>query len=197
MHNPRKTVGSWNGGHEIATGKATALDSGDLIPALLASSAIPGILPPVTIGGRQYIDGLASANLPARLAVERGAGSIVVLDTGSRKQGPVSKSPTKVVSRVNSILNARQRDAQLAFASAHVPTIVLPTPQQLGAALDFRGTMAAASEAYELARQFLVDLEESVTTRYLSSGLYARQTPYRINPDLHQHLHPVEPRGAQ
>ncbi len=98
MHNPRKTVGSWNGGHEIATGKATALDSGDLIPALLASSAIPGILPPVTIGGRQYIDGLASANLPARLAVERGAGSIVVLDTGSRKQGPVSKSPTKVVS---------------------------------------------------------------------------------------------------
>jgi NTE family protein len=49
---------------DLATGKATAFDSGPLIPALLASSAIPGMLPPVTINGRRYIDGLASANLP-------------------------------------------------------------------------------------------------------------------------------------
>lgn len=181
---------------DLATGRATAFDSGELIPALLASSAIPGMLPPVTIGGRTYIDGLASANLPARIAVERGAKSIVVLDTGSREQPPVSASPTKVVSRVNSILNASQRRAQLAYASARVPVLVLPTPENLGAALDFRGTMMAASSAYELARQFLFDASRSRARTKLKPGLYARPERYAHDPDLSVFLHPVGRAGA-
>lgn len=181
---------------DLATGKATAFDEGDLIPALLASSAIPGILPPVEINGRKYIDGLASANLPAGLAVERGAGSIVVFDTGSREQGPVAKSPAKVVARVNGILNARQRSAQLAAASSQVPTLVLPTPQRLGAALDFRGTMAAASAAYELARDFLIDLSTLPTDNPLASGLYSRPEAYANNPYLSDLLRPVDAGGT-
>lgn len=185
---------------DLATGRATAFDSGELLPALLASSAIPGMLPPVSIDGRLYIDGLASANLPARLAVERGAGSIVVFDTGSRGPAAVSKSPMKVVSRVNAILNARQRFAQLAYASARVPTIVLPTPQNLGAALNFRGTLAAASEAYELARDFLEDLaamHRPRSSRRFGPGLYARPAPYQTHPDLQAHLRSVAPRPGQ
>lgn len=184
---------------DLATGRATAFDEGELIPALLASSAIPGMLPPVTIKGRQYIDGLASANLPARLAVERGAGSIVVFDTGSREPTAVTKSPSRVVSRVNSILNARQRSAQLSYASMRVPTIVLPTPDNLGAALNFRGTMSAASQAYELARAFLFDLASlngPRSTRKFHAGLYARAQPYESHPDLRAHLHPVTPQLA-
>ena len=183
---------------DLATGKAKAFDSGDLITALLASSAIPGMLPPVTINGREYIDGLASANLPARLAVERGAGTIIVLDTGSREPVPMSKSPTKVVARVNGILNARQRSAALAFASSRVPTVVLPTPQNLGAALNFRGTMAAASSAYELARTFLSDFAcqygpgVAHTDHHLERGLYARRTPYDLDPDLRTQLRSVD-----
>lgn len=182
---------------DLATGKATAFDSGPLIPALLASSAIPGMLPPVTINGRRYVDGLASANLPARLAVERGAKSIVVLDTGSREPAPISTSATKVVARVNNILNARQRRAQLAYSSSHVPVLVLPTPQNLGAALDFRGTMTAASSAYELARQFLFDVTAMSGRSKFSPGLYARPGPYVTDPDLSQFLVGVEPTAAQ
>lgn len=182
---------------DLATGKATAFDSGPLIPALLASSAIPGMLPPVTINGRRYIDGLASANLPARLAVERGAKSIVVLDTGSREPAPISKSATKVVSRVNNILNASQRRAQLAYASSHVPVLVLPTPQNLGAALDFRGTMSAASAAYEDARQFLFDATKLPGRSPLSPGLYARGDRLRSDPDLGQFLVPIETSGER
>ncbi len=169
---------------DLATGKATALDSGELIPALLASSAIPGMLPPVTIRGRQYVDGLASANLPARIAVERGAKSIIIFDTGSRAPTPISTSPTKVVARVNSILNSAQRRAQLAYASSRVPVLALPTPQNLGAALDFRGTMSAASTAYEMGRQFLFDLSRETSRAKLRPGLYARGARYDADPEL-------------
>jgi NTE family protein len=46
---------------DITSGEPQVLEDGELIPALLASSAIPGVLPPVQISGRWYMDGLASA----------------------------------------------------------------------------------------------------------------------------------------
>ncbi|MEI8084172.1 MAG: patatin-like phospholipase family protein, partial [Actinomycetes bacterium] len=144
---------------DLATGLPVALETGALIPALLASSAIPGVLPPVEIEGRLCIDGLASANLPALLAVRRGAGSVVVLDTGSRAAQPeVSTSAAKIAARVSKILGDAQRRAQLQAAAQRVPVILLPTPSDLGGALDFHGTIDAAASAYELGRAFLSDL---------------------------------------
>src|SRR5262245_23467031 len=42
---------------ELKSGRATILRSGPAVPALLASCAIPGVFPTVTIGRREYIDG--------------------------------------------------------------------------------------------------------------------------------------------
>lgn len=178
---------------DLATGQATAFTEGDLITALMASTAIPGLLPPVEINGRLYIDGLASANLPARLAVEGGAGTVIVLDTGGREPVDVGGSPIRMVGRVNSILNARQRTTQLTYAATRVPTIVLPTPQDLGAALDFRETMSAASRTYELSRRFLFDLANQASGHRgtLPPGLYTRAGDLADDPDLGPLLQPV------
>ena len=176
---------------DLATGAATALDEGALIPALLASSAIPGVLPPVEISGRRYIDGLASANLPARLAVERGAGSIVIFDTGSRAAAPVSTSATKVVARVNTILGASQRRSQLSAAAQQVPVVLLPTPSSMGPALDFRRTMRAASESYELARSFVHDLSNVGGRGKLTAGLYARPADLDLDPEVAKYENPI------
>ena len=130
---------------DLSTGRATVFDQGELIPALSASSAIPGVLPPVEINGRLYCDGLASANVPASLAVARGAGCVIVLPTGARDLGTVSKSPTKMPSQVAAILNENQRDWQLGEAAQHVPVLVLPTPSDLGSTMDFTESMTAAA----------------------------------------------------
>lgn len=79
----------------------------------MASSAIPGALPPVEIDGRLLFDGLASANLPALPAVRRGAGSVVVLDTGGRDPGEVNATARRVMSRLSAILATAQRRDQL------------------------------------------------------------------------------------
>jgi NTE family protein len=65
---------------DVATASAHILDSGPLLPALLASTAIPGIFPPVVQDGRRLYDGGVVANVPLRQALASGAKSLVVLD---------------------------------------------------------------------------------------------------------------------
>ncbi len=61
---------------DLATGEAVALDQGALEPALTASIALPGLLPPVHVDGRCLVDGSLSADLPIGEAVRRGATEI-------------------------------------------------------------------------------------------------------------------------
>lgn len=71
--------------HVMATdlqGSGVRLSTGLAADAILASAAVPGIFPPVSIGGRSLMDGAIAANTPLRLAVELGATRIVVLPTG-------------------------------------------------------------------------------------------------------------------
>ncbi|MGV1036934.1 MAG: patatin-like phospholipase family protein [Candidatus Nanopelagicales bacterium] len=175
---------------DLATGLARAFDNGPVIPALLASSAIPAVFPPVLIDGRRYIDGLASANLPAQLAVARGARSIVVLDTGSRATAEPSVSTPKVIARVNAILNTVQRRTQLAAAARHVPVLLLPSPQNLGASMNFSGAADAAAESYALGRAFLSALQIQHSRR-LSKGLYADESTDASDPEIAALLKPV------
>jgi NTE family protein len=55
---------------------------GDLADAVLASCAVPGILPPVRIGDEHYIDGGIVNSIPVARAVGLGASTIYVLQVG-------------------------------------------------------------------------------------------------------------------
>jgi NTE family protein len=67
---------------ELKSGRATILTSGPALPALLASCAIPGVFPPVTIGRREYVDGGVANHTPVSVAIELGARKIYVLPVG-------------------------------------------------------------------------------------------------------------------
>src|SRR5690348_1015252 len=67
---------------ELKSGRATVLASGPAVPALLASCAIPGVFPPVTIGRRVYVDGGVANHRPVTVAVEQGATEVYVLPVG-------------------------------------------------------------------------------------------------------------------
>ena len=62
--------------HIMATdqqGVGVRLSSGPAVEAILASAAVPGIFPPVTIGGRQLMDGAIAANTPSGTAASHHA----------------------------------------------------------------------------------------------------------------------------
>jgi NTE family protein len=71
--------------HIMATnlqGLGVRLSTGPAVEAILASTAIPGIFPPVEIEGAPLIDGAVAANTPMRLAVALGASRVIILPTG-------------------------------------------------------------------------------------------------------------------
>src|SRR4051794_12336288 len=67
---------------DVLTGSEVRLSRGPLVDAVLASAAIPGVLPPVEWEGRLLIDGGVLDNTPISHALELGADEIYVLPTG-------------------------------------------------------------------------------------------------------------------
>jgi NTE family protein len=63
-------------------GQSVRLSRGPAVEAILASTAIPGVFPPVHIAGEALMDGAIAANTPVRLAAELGASRIIILPTG-------------------------------------------------------------------------------------------------------------------
>lgn len=57
-------------------------DSGDLADVVLASCAVPGVLPPVRVGDEHFIDGGIVNSIPVARAVALGARTIYVLQVG-------------------------------------------------------------------------------------------------------------------
>jgi NTE family protein len=66
----------------IETASERWFSSGSIVDAVLASSAVPGILPPVEIGGEHFLDGGVVNSIPVGRAVQLGAEVVYVLHVG-------------------------------------------------------------------------------------------------------------------
>ncbi|MBO0836651.1 MAG: patatin-like phospholipase family protein [Actinobacteria bacterium] len=60
--------------------------AGSLVEAVMASSAAPGLLPPVVIGGEHFLDGGLVHSIPVGRALALGAADIYVLHVGRIEQ---------------------------------------------------------------------------------------------------------------
>jgi NTE family protein len=89
---------------DAATGEFSAFDRTSGVPllhAVAASCAVPGVYPPVTIGGKRYIDGGMRSTANADLA--QGYERLVVLAPIPRGVGPI----TSVDAQVSGMVSAR------------------------------------------------------------------------------------------
>ena len=64
---------------DLKSGECVLLKEGSLRRSIMASSAVPGALPPVEIDGRQLSDGGVIGTLPSRYAREQGAGVVIAI----------------------------------------------------------------------------------------------------------------------
>jgi len=67
---------------DLKSGTSRQLSTGDLIDAILASAAIPGLFPPVEIDGERLVDGAIADPLPLTAMLERGIRRVVVVEAG-------------------------------------------------------------------------------------------------------------------
>ena len=146
---------------DIATAAPFVIDAGSLLPALLASAAIPGVFPPVDHDGRRLYDGGVVANVPLRQAVAMGARSLVVLDCtfpGHLLPPPESLAETVLFTAMVTMRSQSILEAPL--VAAHVPVVYLPGPAACRCSpFNFDFTELLIEGAYEAALSFLHDLQ--------------------------------------
>jgi NTE family protein len=133
---------------DLGTGEVRVLDHGPLVPALLASAAIPGAFPPVTLDGRVLVDGGTVAQVPIRQAWERGARSVVVLDCTVPTPGDSYETMSDILSRVSTIQQRIQLESALPDVAADVPVLYLDAPPARHvSAFDFDQTAALIEDS--------------------------------------------------
>ncbi|MFF3464659.1 patatin-like phospholipase family protein [Streptomyces sp. NPDC002619] len=161
---------------DLGTGAPALLDHGDLESALLASAAIPGMLPPVDREGRTLVDGGVVAYVPVLAALQAGAASVVVVATGpeSSPLRPINprRRASAIAARAGLLLLRHQIERDLHEVSTYIPTVVLPTGiEAWPAPWDFGHSQRLISTASLTAGRFLDGL------RISGPGLYRVNDP--------------------
>jgi NTE family protein len=138
---------------------------GALIDAVLASCAVPGLLPPVELDGEHYLDGGLVHSIPVGRAVALGADTIYVLHVGriDRPLRPPAR-PWEVALVAFEIARRHRFAADLAALPPGVTLHVLPSGDEGPAAAgdlrtlryrDFSGVPDRIDRAHAAARDYL------------------------------------------
>src|SRR5215211_2262452 len=138
---------------------------GALIEAVLASSAVPGLLPPVELEGEHYLDGGLVHSIPVGRAVALGAGTVYVLHVGriDRPLRPPAR-PWEVATVAFEIARRHRFAADLAALPAGVALHVLPSGEDAPPAAgdlrnlryrDFSGVPGRIDRAHAAAAAYL------------------------------------------
>jgi len=142
---------------ELKSGRAVVLSSGPAVPSLLASCAIPGLFPPVTIGRHELVDGGVANHTSIDAAVKLGARRIYVL--------PISypwlhDEPTNALGMALQALArmvAQRLESEVAAYRDAAEIIVIPPLEPMAVSpADFSHTAELIEHGYRSARQLLV-----------------------------------------
>ena len=141
---------------DLETGEECVLVRGPLAPSLLASSALPGIFPPVDLHRRTLVDGGVVNLVPISHALAGPINRVYVLDISDPISDRLIRSPLDVAMRAFAISRDQRFDLERQWVPAEVDLIVLPAPVDDRNFYDFDGAEAIITEAYESAKKTLV-----------------------------------------
>lgn len=100
---------------DIEDGSMVVLKEGDLVMAMLASMAVPGLFRPVELKGKQLVDGGIARNLPIDVARDTCADRVIVVNVGNvPMRGPKIDGIFSTADQLVRILIAKNVQPQLA-----------------------------------------------------------------------------------
>jgi NTE family protein len=141
----------------LTRGRTEIFESGPLAPAVLASSAIPAVLPPVTINNEQYVDGGLLDNCGLRVAIERGARRIYVLDTSMN--GVVETAPASLdtlIERAFQVVMAHHLQSALEAFAERAEVVLMRDEEGIAAtSVDFRAVSRLIGAGRAIAERVL------------------------------------------
>lgn len=144
---------------DLLSGKEVVMSTGDAASAVLASAAIPGLLPPVQREGRILVDGALANNAAISVAVGLGVDRVFVLPTGYACA--LAKAPDSAVGvAMHSLgfLIQQRLIADIAFYSDRIELKVIPPLCPLAvSSIDFTHARELIDRAYTASLQWIDD----------------------------------------
>lgn len=196
---------------DVVTGDELRLGAGPVLDAVMASTAVPGLLPPVERDGRWLVDGAVADNTPISHAVALGARDIYVLPTGHACA--LARPPRSAVGAALQALTLLTHNRLVTEIEHHrsrahgdVRLVVLPPPCPLAVSpLDFSQAQRLIDRARHDAEAFLdgggadrapvrmrAHRHDSASTGKTSAAPDA----HRMCPPLENRRHPTPTTGA-
>jgi NTE family protein len=133
---------------DVETGRPVVLSTGDVVTALLASTAIPRVFPSVVVDGARLYDGAVAADTPVDEAIALGATDIFVLPVAG--DSPIEAAAWRLFDRVFG-----GPPAEPSERPTGVRVTQLPAPRSLGNPYSFRTSGQLIDQARALTRSFL------------------------------------------
>jgi NTE family protein len=156
----------------IERASAAWFSSGPLVPAVLASCAVPGLLPPVEIDGEHFFDGGLVDSIPVGRAAALGASTVYVLQVGRIETAlSAPKRPWEVGLIAFEIARRHRFHEEMSALPGDIAVHVLPTggsrrPGDLSQLRYRDKTMVQESidRAYEASASYLAAMHEADVT---------------------------------
>lgn len=101
---------------DLSSGQGVLFRRGDAAQAVRASSAVPGVFTPVSIAGRDYVDGGLVAPVPVSQARAMGAEVVLAVDISSDPQGNATGNVLNLLLQTTAIMGQSINRHELAGA---------------------------------------------------------------------------------
>lgn len=166
---------------DLLSGQEIVLSSGDALSAVMASAAIPGILPTVQRDGLTLVDGGLADNAAISVAVKLGADRVFVLPTGyaCAIARPPSSALTVALQSLTLLIQQRLI-TDVAYYADRVDLNVIPPLCPLNVSpTNFRQARKLIDRAYAASSQWIDEggLDLPQPQRYLSLHRHTERTP--------------------
>lgn len=174
-------------GQPVAFG-APGFDKVPISRAVLASSALPGLFPPVRIGGRYYVDGALNKTLHASVALDEGVSLVLCVnplvpyrDPAGGGAGRIAHAglPVILAQSLRTAIRSRMSVGLQKYAITHPQaSIVLFEPRSDDAGIFFTRLFTVASRrrvcehAYQQTRADLLARFETLSRQLAPFGLW-------------------------
>jgi NTE family protein len=139
-------------------GQSVVFDSGSVVDAILASTALPAIFPPHEIDGRCYIDGAISDQMPLKVALEAGAHTVYVMAVNMPSPPLDRRSPLTILRHSLTILlfpRIRLDALDLPVQHEKVRIVQVPSVSTQVSLWDMSRHQELIDTAYQSTKEFL------------------------------------------
>ena len=142
---------------DLKSGEAVVFRSGNTGMAVRASAAVPGVFQPVSINGREYVDGGLVSPIPAKAVRNLGANFVIAVDISVKPRDARTASTLDVLLQTFAIMGQSLNRSELPQADI----VIRPDISQLASA-DFKTRHLAVLEGEKATAQAMPALKEKL-----------------------------------